>query len=96
MCLTRELQRATTAANQRKAKLSKQRLARQVTARLNLNKVWAELEELYVGRTSSSALPAWTETKEELENNINENIELEQRRQQAGEDTPLRFQPGRP
>merc|ERR1712128_79983 len=74
------------AVERRPRKISKPRLPRRITTtcKINLNKFWNELEDFYTGTTSSTILPAWSETgKEELENSNNENIERENNRLSA-------------
>ena len=48
-----------------------------MSARMNLNKFWTELEELYAGRTSSSllVLPELQDGDVEEQNRINEELE---------------------
>ena len=93
MCLDRKLEevsnkRQIAAGVRRPRKICKPRLPRQITntCKINLNKFWSELEDLYSGTTSTTVIPALSETaKEELENTNNENIEKERSRLSCGE-----------
>ena len=76
MCIAQTKNQFTT----KKQFLMKRRLPGRLTsARLNLNKLWSELEDLYVGRTSSSllVLPELHEHENvEEQNRINEEREM--------------------
>merc|ERR1712083_991918 len=79
MCLERpqELRRTT---ERRPRKLLRPRLPRKITAtcKINLNKFWEELEEVYRDTTTAKLLPIWpaSNTVEEEQQN-NENAERE-------------------
>ena len=65
----------------RRVVLSRPRLPRHIVpagARININRFWADLEEFYLTRTSSTLL-LLTDTREEQENSLNENLEKERK-----------------
>ena len=79
MCLERhqELRRTT---EKKPRKLLRPRLPRKITAtcKINLNKFWEELEEVYRDTTTAKVLPMWpadSMVEEEQQNNENEERE---------------------
>merc|ERR1711971_1352902 len=79
MCLERrqELRRTT---ERKPRKLLRPRLPRKITAtcKINLNKFWEELEEVYRDTTTAKVLPMWpadSMVEEEQQNNENEERE---------------------
>ena len=81
MCHERKLMANVSAARFpfRRVALTRPRLPRHIApagARINLNRFWKDLEEFYVTRTSSSLLRL-SDTREEEENCVNENLERE-------------------
>ena len=79
MCLERhqELRRTT---ERKPRKLLRPRLPRKITAtcKINLNKFWEELEEVYRDTTTAKVLPMWpADSMVEEEQQNNENVERE-------------------
>merc|ERR1712110_508739 len=86
MCLERpqELRRTT---ERRPRKLLRPRLPRKITAtcKINLNKFWEELEEVYRDTTTTKVLPMWpADSMVDEEQQNNENSEREKLKLQGG------------
>jgi hypothetical protein len=95
MCQERKLAHSgaiTARFTFRRSGLLRPRLPRHIApgARINLNRFWADLEEFYVTRTSSSLLLLPHTMEEEEENCHNENLERERKmaKQQQQEGVP--------
>ena len=70
----------------RTAVLSPPRLPRHIVpagARININRFWADLEQFYISRTSSTLLRLPVDTREEEDNCLNENLEKERKMEQG-------------
>merc|ERR1711963_1103406 len=86
MCLERhqELRRTT---ERKPRKLLRPRLPRKITTmcKINLNKFWGELEEVYRDTTTTKVLPMWpAESMVDEEQQNNENSEREKLKLQGG------------
>merc|ERR1712029_543236 len=86
MCLERhqELRRTT---ERKPRKLLRPRLPRKITTtcKINLNKFWEELEEVYRDTTTTKVLPMWpAESMVDEEQQNNENSEREKLKLQGG------------